>query len=411
MRVNMFASRFPLVAAALVLGSGALVCAMIGTPVSAVIIMLAAAGAAIVAVTFGQHAPQDDVAPLPPPVTPAVALHRHPDFQAMLDALDFPLLVVTDGRVAAANASAKAVLGNFITGADVRAAIRHPAAADVFNLGAQDDTSAPVDLIGIGAPGQRWQMRTMPIANDAMLIALNDQTAHDGIERMRADFVANASHELRTPLAVILGSVETLRDPDAAKDRAASTRFLDNAEREARRMLRLVEDLLSISRIEASKGQRPTDAIDLAQLCRTVIAEIGANAAPDSQPITMQGDGAPMIRGDRAQMSQLVHNLVSNAVKYGGDRGPVVVSVTQPTGDMAELAIADSGEGIAPEHLPRLTERFYRVDSARSRAKGGTGLGLAIAKHIVQRHQGRLDIDSTIGVGTTVRVRLPLSEI
>ncbi len=403
----MTGERFPTFAAVVVLGGGALVCAIIGTPLSGILIMLAAAASAVIAIAAGQRGATAEAAPAPANIVSA-ALHQHDDFTQLIDVLDFPILVEGNGRVLAANARAKSVLGHFIVGADVRAAIRHPVAGDLVSQPERHVSAAPVDLIGIGAPGERWQMRVMPIANDTKLITLNDQTAHDAIERMRADFVANASHELRTPLAVILGSVETLRDPDAANDHAVRAKFLDNTEREGRRMLRLVEDLLSISRIEASKSQRPTDAVDMTQLCRTVIAELGSAGAGDATQINLEARGQTIVRGDRAQLSQLVHNLVSNAIKYGGDRGPVSVSLSHPTSDMAELRVTDSGEGIAPEHLPRLTERFYRVDTARSRAKGGTGLGLAIAKHIVQRHQGRLEIDSTIGVGTSVRVRLPI---
>jgi two-component system phosphate regulon sensor histidine kinase PhoR len=238
---------------------------------------------------------------------------------------------------------------------------------------------------------------------------LTDQTARDAVERMRSDFVANASHELRTPLAAILGFVETLSDPDAGNDPALRTRFLSVIDKEARRMLRLVEDLLSISRIEARKAELPAETHDLGRLVRDALAEIAAGGDARAQDIAVEGGDGVQVRADPAQMSQLVHNIVGNAMKYGHPGTPVSVRIV-PTGpQMVELSVSDCGDGIPAEALPRLTERFFRVDSARSRTLGGTGLGLAIVKHVVERHRGRLDIDSIEGQGTTVRVRLPIA--
>jgi two-component system phosphate regulon sensor histidine kinase PhoR len=251
-------------------------------------------------------------------------------------------------------------------------------------------------------------MRTMMLDGGDCLVALTDHSARDAIDRMRADFVANASHELRTPLAAILGFVETLSDPDAGGDAAVRNRFLGVIDKEARRMQQLVQDLLSISRIEASKAQPPTETLEWGALIRQVTGELTATGDARSADIRLDlGPPAP-IRGDRAQMSQLLHNVIGNALKYGRAGTPVTVRLGFVGGQMAELAVSDQGDGIPADHLPRLTERFYRVDSARSRSLGGTGLGLAIVKHVVERHRGRLDIDSVVGVGTTVKVRLPL---
>jgi two-component system phosphate regulon sensor histidine kinase PhoR len=173
-------------------------------------------------------------------------------------------------------------------------------------------------------------------------------------------------------------------------------------------MQQLVEDLLSMSRIEASKGHLPTERLEWGALIRQVAAELTAAGGSRASDLRLDlGPAAPII-ADRAQMSQLLHNIIGNAMKYGRAGTPVNVRLGLVGGQMAELSVSDEGEGIAPEHLPRLTERFYRVDSARSRSLGGTGLGLAIVKHVVERHRGRLDIESELGTGTVVKVRLPL---
>lgn len=404
-------SHVPLIAAASVIAGGALLSWAVGMMPGGIFIMTVAGFAAILAIYAGTPTPEaDDRATelLNAPATNRLPrLHSHPEFVDLFNALPDPLLIADQGRICAANAAALNLLGDFIIGADVRTAIRHPAAADILVATDSEPIPLEADLVGIGRAGQRWQMQTRPLPSGAMLIMLQDLTAQDAVERMRADFVANASHELRTPLAVILGTLETLHDPAAAADAAVRERFLASGETEARRMLRLVEDLLSISRIEASKGVQPSDPVDLAALCRTVVAELAVASDLAAGSITIDGPAQMLVPGDRAQLSQLVHNLVSNAIKYAGDAGPVTITLQPVSDTMVEMTVADRGEGIAAEHLPRLTERFYRVDTARSRAKGGTGLGLAIAKHIVQRHQGRLEIDSTVGEGTSVRVRLP----
>jgi two-component system phosphate regulon sensor histidine kinase PhoR len=339
-------------------------------------------------------------------------LQDHPGFSGFIDAITVPLLLVEDARVAIANRAARALLGDFITGVDVRSAVRHPAAADrLANLDRTDAATiaTPIDLVGIGGPGARWELRTMMLTGGACLVALTDYSARDAIERMRADFVANASHELRTPLAAILGFVETLSDPAAGGDADLRQRFLGVIDKEARRMQQLVEDLLSMSRIEASKSQTPTERLEWGAMIRQVVGELTAAGGDRAADVRLDlGPAAPIV-ADRAQISQLLHNIIGNAMKYGRAGTPVTVRLGLVGGQMAELAVSDEGDGIAAEHVPRLTERFYRVDSARSRSLGGTGLGLAIVKHVVERHRGRLDINSEVGVGTTVRVRLPLA--
>jgi len=227
---------------------------------------------------------------------------------------------------------------------------------------------------------------------------------------MRVDFVANASHELRTPLATLLGFLETLQDDAAAEDKALRTRFLRIMFEEAGRMHRLVDDLISLSRIEAERFVPPQTAVDLLAVaeevrrsCIHIAEDRGSDIVLDKQAERTQ------IMGDPPQLRQLLQNLIGNALKYGRAGTPVIVRFEEAGADMLRLRVIDQGEGIPPQHLPRLTERFYRVDPSRSRAMGGTGLGLAIVKHIVGRHRGRLDIRSTPGEGTIVEVDLPLA--
>ena len=226
---------------------------------------------------------------------------------------------------------------------------------------------------------------------------------------MRVDFVANASHELRTPIAAISGFAETLADDAAGGDPATRQHFLGIISREARRMQRLVEDLLSLSRIEAEQHVAPTTQVDFATIAR----EAALNAAEQRQPrgadlLLCSAPYPLVVRGDAPQLAQMAHNLVSNGFKYGRAGTPVTVMLAEDDG-CARLTVTDEGDGIAVQHLPRITQRFYRVDASRSREVGGTGLGLAIVKHIVERHGGTLDIASVVGRGTTVTVALPLA--
>ncbi|HWT13257.1 MAG TPA: ATP-binding protein, partial [Allosphingosinicella sp.] len=227
-------------------------------------------------------------------------------------------------------------------------------------------------------------------------------------EQMRADFVANASHELRTPLATILGFIETLQDSEAGGDPETRARFLDIMFGEATRMRDLVNDLMSLSRIEAERFTAPRDPIDLVPLVEKVAASLETLARPRASAILIENEAqAAIVRGDSGQLEQLLTNLVSNALKYGRPGTPVRVRLEEAGSGMLRVRVIDQGEGIPAVHIPRLTERFYRVDASRSRSEGGTGLGLAIAKHIALRHRGRLEIVSKVGEGTSVRVYLP----
>ena len=321
----------------------------------------------------------------------------------MLDALAEPVLVLGGPRILAANRAARELLGDHIIGEDARTAIRHPAAAAVL-AGTSD--GEPVALAGLGSPDQRWDIRVAAIGDGRRLVHLADRSGSHAAERMRVDFVANASHELRTPLASILGYVETLLD-EAGEDPALRARFLKIVLDEARRMDRLVDDLMSLSRIEAEKFRTPAEVINLADLVDKTQAELADAHNGRGRDIILEyepGAYVPVL-GDASQLSQLLHNLIGNAMKYGRPGTPIRVSLTREKGTV-RLVVADQGEGIPPEHLPRLTERFYRVDPGRSRSIGGTGLGLAIVKHIAERHRGRLEISSRLGEGTRVAVTL-----
>ena len=323
---------------------------------------------------------------------------------AILEAIEEPALIVDAGLVAAANGPAKQLLGGQIVGRDLRLAIRHPLALDTISAGLE----AELEVIGIGAVDRPWSLRVRPLARGSVLVRLADRSAVRSAERMRTDFVANASHELRTPLATIIGYAETLAEVGPV-DEEMRARFGATIEVEARRMLRIVEDLTSLSRIEADRFRPPEEQVDLAEVARIAIE----NAAPllDRRNCRIASEidqDLPPVAGDFGQLLQLADNLIGNAIRYGcNDKSCSVEVRARRDGSRAVLVVSDRGDGIAASHLPRLTERFYRVDSARSRESGGTGLGLAIVKHIVERHRGTLDIRSETGRGTEVSVYLP----
>ncbi|MBX9861101.1 MAG: ATPase, partial [Sphingomonas sp.] len=369
---------------------------------AALIVLVGGIAAVLVAAGTGEAAP-------PAPAIEAAARQDSlpVNIDELIEAIVEPILIVAGGRVAHANQPARALLGGHIIGEDVRLAIRHPAAADRLT-NRSPAPSAPINLVGLGTLDQRWEMRVTNMADGRRVVHLIDQTGSYAAERMRVDFVANASHELRTPLASILGFVETLSDEKAGGDADVRARFLKVMFDEARRMQRLVEDLISLSRIEAEKYRLPAAEVDLAALVEEVHAELADTLDQRGEDLIAEIDGnVPAVAGDRAQLSQVLHNLIGNAMKYGRPGTSVITRLRRDQTGMIRLSVADEGDGVAPEHLPRLTERFYRVDAGRSRALGGTGLGLAIVKHIIERHRGRLDITSVVGKGTVASILLP----
>lgn len=253
-------------------------------------------------------------------------------------------------------------------------------------------------------PVERWieaHVTAAPDGDGLVLLLLRDMTQVRRAERMRVDFVANASHELRTPLASLLGFIETLQGP-AKSDVAARERFLEIMRIQAGRMSRLIDDLLSLSRIEQRQHVRPETPVDLCVVVRHVADALAPLATERKVEIRCDiPESAALVPGDRDELIRLVENLVENGIKYGQSGGRVEVSLSIAQSSTVRLTVRDNGPGIAPEHLPRLTERFYRVDAADSREKGGTGLGLALVKHIAARHRARLLIESEPGEGAS----------
>ena len=312
-----------------------------------------------------------------------------------------PLLLLDGDRIVIANAEAREVLGRHVLGQDARVAFRHPAAVDLLAR----ERGGSVTVQGLTGPRSSWQMTRQPIDGRYWLIELINRTAEADISRAHTDFVANASHELRTPLSSIIGYVETLREDQGKAPAEMRDKFLDTVLGEAKRLQNLVNDLMSLSRVEAEKHDLPQGLVALGELVESAARDA---AGPDRQSrIVLDSERGIEVQGDPRQLEQLVRNLVDNALKYGDQEAKAAVSLKRLPSGEAELTVADRGEGIAPEHLPHLTRRFYRTDPGRSRASGGTGLGLAIVKHIVERHRGRLDIASKLGQGTTVTVRIP----
>jgi two-component system phosphate regulon sensor histidine kinase PhoR len=345
--------------------------------------------------------------------------------QAVLTALPDPLILLDERRrIVRANAAANDLLGMRLVDRDLAVALRHPgvlAAADAVLRG----ESARIVEFDITTPVERHlsarlaAMQPHTAEGAAAVLTLHDLTAAKRSERLRADFVANASHELRTPLASLIGFIETLRG--AARDDAkARDHFLAIMAEQSKRMKRLVDDLLSLSRIEMNEHRPPTDRIDVVRLLHTVLDLLEQRAAArDMQIVLDLPHGLPEVIGDPDELAQVFQNLLDNAIKYSRPGTPIEVTARpsprflpgmRPGDRPAALAITvrDHGEGIPREHLPRLTERFYRVDAARSRELGGTGLGLAIVKHNVAHHRGALDIDSELGEGSAFTVHLPV---
>ena len=321
--------------------------------------------------------------------------------ESLMEPLGVPLVMLDNDRVGFANAAAREVLGAHILGQDVRMALRHPDAVALLESG------GTATIPGLTAPRSIWQVSRRQIDQRFSMVELINRTAEADIDRAHTDFVANASHELSTPLASIIGYVETLSEDEAQVDPATASKFLATVLREARRLQNLVQDLMSLSRIEAEKHDRPRELVDLGQLAASVATDISTSHGNGRVMVEWPRQPA-VIEGDRSQLDQLLRNLIDNALKYGDPAEPVTVAV-ETAAKQVTLTVEDRGAGIAGEHLPHLTRRFYRTDPGRSRAAGGTGLGLAIVKHIVERHQGRLDIASTLGKGTTITVRFKLA--
>jgi two-component system, OmpR family, phosphate regulon sensor histidine kinase PhoR len=334
--------------------------------------------------------------------------------RALIDALPEAIFVVDKREhVVAANPAARAVLPQLRLDEPLARSLRSPDVLDAVSR-VLDGGEAEKALWVERLPVECWfEVALAPLRvpgfEPAAVINLRDLTESRRVERMRVDFIANASHELRTPLASLVGFVETLQGP-ARDDAAARARFLDIMREQAQRMARLVDDLLSLSRIEQHLHLRPDTPVDLTLLVAHICDTLGPMAEDTGMQLDIELAPNIIVPGDRDELARVIENLVENAIKYGraegGGGGRVEISL-RGAGGAAIFAVRDHGPGIAPEHIPRLTERFYRVDAGKSRAKGGTGLGLAIVKHIVARHRGKLWIDAALGQGALFRVTLP----
>ncbi len=330
---------------------------------------------------------------------------------ALVASLPFPAVLVEQaGRIIIANGPALALFPSLRAGLPLALSLRAPDVLDAIARARQDDRGHHV-LWQERVPLERvFDVHVAPVSGLAgdpfLVLAFRDLTAERRVERMRVDFVANASHELRTPLASLIGFIDTLQGA-ARDDAVARERFLGLMHEQARRMARLVDDLLSLSHIEQTLHLQPADKVDLGDVVGYIADTLSSMAEERNVTLILAVAEDVLVQGERDELARVAENLIENAIKYGGEGGEVYVDVATE-GRQALFSVRDKGPGIAPEHLPRLTERFYRVDVGQSRSKGGTGLGLAIVKHIVARHRGRLEIDSAPGQGASFNVLLPL---
>ena len=328
-------------------------------------------------------------------------------------AIPLPVLAIgPDERIVAANAAATGLFGPGVEGRHHLLALRQPALQAAIAAALGDGETGTARHV-IPGPSQDIIYRvTVAPAEGHAILTFVDVTEAEQMGQMRRDFVANVSHELRTPLTALLGFIETLKGA-ARDDPAARERFLGIMEREAGRMNRLISDLLHLSKVEADERVRPTERVDLAALIASAANGLRPLADGAGVRLEITGETGPLpMPGDADQITQVLVNLIENAVKYGGTGGIVTLHVAReqlPRGPGLRIDVIDRGEGIDPVHIPRLTERFYRVDGHRSREKGGTGLGLAIVKHILQRHRGRIRIESERGKGSVFSVIFPES--
>ena len=349
--------------------------------------------------------------------------------ETILNAVPEPMIYISErGNIDASNIAARALWGDWIAGRSHDTVLRQPDILKNIETarsgGADIDTHFHMtDQFG----GAQFRVRIVPFTQPdvgprALLLHFTNITQLHEIEKMRRNFIANVSHELHTPLTAILGFIETLRG-SARNDPQAQVRFLSIMHDEAQRMNRLVSDLLSLSRVEEQERLRPSQRVDVGAVLMDVVAALRPTAEDHGNSVqiemhptdanTSSDDARYKVMGDRDQLMQVFFNLVENAMKYGGPDKPIILRIGRgdgantQKGSLIRIDVIDQGEGIDQQHVPRLTERFYRIDTHRSRTMGGTGLGLAIVKHIVNRHRGALEIHSVRGKGSTFSVLLP----
>jgi len=358
--------------------------------------------------------------------------------EAILSAFrNFPNPIIwldSNGSISLANEAAVQHFGESLSDRHITSVLRAPSVIEAINKVLEGGAAERVAYTEPVPVERHFEALVSPIrlspklasapgeANASALLVLQDFTAIKRTDQMRADFVANSSHELRTPLASLNGFIETLRGP-ARDDPEARDKFLSIMEEQAARMGRLIDDLLSLGRIELNEHVSPDDPVNLLKVTEEVVSATKPQAQKKGMAVTIQlsddltaeaeSHTVPLVPGDRDELYQVLQNLVDNAIKYGKADGHVAVEIKTQNDEVSDepqiaVSVIDDGEGIPREHIPRLTERFYRVDVQRSRDTGGTGLGLAIVKHIVNRHRGRLTIESEVGQGSSFTVALPI---
>lgn len=397
----------PVLLAALVIGMVALAADMNKWGVLALVALML-----LVVIMNAEPAVQAKLAELPIP-EPEAPKSRLPEVSATLAGLDIPVMVLSgDASVLFQNRAAEKAFGEMIIGAHISARLRSPGILDMVRETIV--TNAPNQIEhSERLPSERvYIVRSAPIdlgggenAEHFFILSFRDISEVRRIDRMRSDFVANASHELRTPLASLRGFIETIQGP-AKNDAKAQERFLGIMFDQTTRMSRLVDDLLSLSRLELKSHIAPDEKVDLVPLLGHVRDSLAPLAKDVGVEINLHlPEGQAEVLGDRDELVQVFENLIENACKYGQEGKAVDVTVKNGSGQPVEVTVADKGPGIPAEHVPRLTERFYRVSIEDSRSKKGTGLGLAIVKHILTRHRARLIVKSEVGKGTAFTVR------
>ncbi len=342
-----------------------------------------------------------------------------PTLESFVQAVPLPTVVIrSDERIEAANTEARRLFGSSIDQRHFITVFRQPELLDAIDASLRDMTERRARYVtNNGRHDLTYEVTMRPVQlprSGGLLVCFEDVSQREKVGQMRRDFVANVSHELRTPLTAVIGFIETIKGP-ARDDAKARDRFLNIMETETGRMNRLVDDLLSLSRVEADERVRPREVVLLPSLVRSVGRSFESLAKDAQAEIAFDLPKEDFeLLGDPDQLRQVFSNLIENAIKYGGAGTVVTVSVSEPTYDARVRAVgttvrvSDTGPGIDPIHIPRLTERFYRIDNHRSREMGGTGLGLAIVKHIVNRHRGRMRVESEKGRGSSFVITLPV---
>lgn len=336
--------------------------------------------------------------------------------RAIFDIFVDPLILLDGQRhILRLNEAGKRKFGSHVVGHDLSLALRSPQILTAVDAALGENKSSEVEFSLADQHVHFYTAKIQPLffsmkeEAPRAILTLHDITDQRQLEQLRIDFLTNASHELKTPLASLLGFIETLQGP-AKDDAEAHERFLAIMHDQAGRMARIVQDLLSLARIELDEHTPPTGMVDLADEVRRACAQLEPRARSRNITFALQLPEEPLlIPGDDDQLMQVLQNLIENAIKYADENTPIEIRLAvEADEDTVRLSVQDHGPGMAKHHLPRLTERFYRIDTGRSRSMGGTGLGLSIVKHILNRHRGQMEVESEVGQGTCFHVILPL---